>query len=276
MLYETRARSVCEVELAADARLDLAEYLQAEKLEGRTRLALPGVGRVLVQFDNRLGRLRLDREIVSQYHPVIAFIGARLRADETRRNAPISALTIERHELEGVKPGAYVFVAERWAFRGGREMEKLMFAACRLQEGKARLEAHDAERLVNTAAVVGREWLNARGELQGETVEKLLHECVGELETEYGAFVEEKARESRDRINLQLEILSRYEERKRSELDARIEVLQQRGRTRVVPAIQGQLRRLSERFSDRKTLLERRLATTHEHRLVAVGVISVS
>jgi superfamily II DNA or RNA helicase len=265
-----------EVELSSDAKAEFGRFLDAERLQGRSRLALPGGGRRLCQFENRLQRPRSDGEVISQYHPLVRFIGRRLKIDESARQAPVAAVRLHEEHVAGIPGGRYLFAVQRWSFSGERDVERLAFAACRIGSAAELLEPDDAERLVSAAAIRGAEWHNARGVMEeGESLEDLLHDCIAHLDGRHAAFVDDLTRENRDRIRFQLEVLARHERTGESQLRQRIELLRAQGKPRLIPALEGQIRRLRERSRDRRSSLEQKGSTTHEQRLAAAGVIEV-
>jgi hypothetical protein len=263
-----------EVELSSAAKAEFQAHLERAREQGRTRLATPAGGRVLCQFDNRLQHPRAGRELVTQYHPVVRFVTASLRMSEAERTVPVTALELDRFEIPEIAPGPYVFAVQCWSFSGEREHERLGFAVESLEAG-ALASPESAERLVTLAALRGRDWVEAPGVVDGAAASEGFGDCLDSLDAYYDVHVGGMERSSRDRIELQLQILARHTQGRIRELEERIATLRAAGKLRAVPLFERQLRKHVERTADRRAKLERKRATAHSSRLVAAGVITV-
>jgi hypothetical protein len=266
-----------EVDLGPAGRADFATFLEQERLQGRTRLAAPGSGRQRCRFENRLGRSDPSIEVISQYHPLVAWVSRRLRSEDAARHAPIAALQVEGAHLPSFSPGRFVFAVQRWTVMGERVIERLAFSALRLTDDAdgSVLAPEEAELLITTAALKGSDWIQARGVLDGERVHDLFGEAVDVLESRYSSFVTNAEIENRDRINFQIQVLDRHERNTVEALQSLIAQLRQQGKKKTIRANEGRIRKARERAEDRRARLRARLLMKHEYRLVAGGVIEV-
>ena len=264
-----------DIDLGPDLRQEFGRWLEINRMQGRTRLATPAAGRLRCQFENVLRRPRPDAEVISQYHPLVRFIVEKLQADESKRHAVVAAMRLAA-DRAGVPPGRYVFVIQRWTVAGEREREKLVFAARSLAEPDGALEPDDAERLVTRAAFGAAEWLGVRDEVEGTALERAFSDVVDDvLGARYAEYIAASERENRDRIRFQLELVAKRETSKTLELEQRIRTLRAEGKLRVVPAIEGQIRKLRERSADTRARLKRNEQLRHECRLACGGVVEV-
>ncbi len=264
-----------DVDLSSAARTDLAHFLGLGHFHGRSRLASPTVGPVAAQFENRLQKPSAARELVSQYHPVVRFVTGRLRDDEERRYTTVTAGVVDRTHLPQIPTGDYVFAVQRWSFSGGRDIERLAYAAVPVMPAAEALPLESAERLITIAALRGQDWVSAQGEVDGEVALGVLHACVEELDARGRSFFESMQRQTTDRLSLQLQVLDQHLENRRNELLVRIETMRQEKKEKAVQMFESQLKRHVERVKAQRAMLERSQQMVHSARLVSVGVLRV-
>ena len=260
-----------ELDLGAATRAAFADFLDRERLQGRTRLATAASGRQPCVFENLLKRSRSDAESISQYHPLIAFIRRRQEADERHRHAVVSALRIDSPDMKRILPGTYVFAVCRWIVSGEQDTERLSFEARRL-DNDAVLEADDAERLVTAAAMKGRPWPAAPGQLDGNAVGDCFESVMDLLDGRYSEYTEAAGRENRDRVSFQLDQVDRQEAREIQRLQELIMRLRIQNKTRTIRANEGRIVKVRERAAERRARLQGRRELRHESALVCAGV----
>jgi superfamily II DNA or RNA helicase len=271
-----------EVELTPEARVGLQGFLRGERLEGATRLAVPGGGRVRCRFQNRLQKNSRDVEVISQYHPVTAFV-SRQTGNEAVEATSLCAIEISRHEAGGAVPGVYAYAVGHWTVTGSRNIEKLAFCVWPVEAGTGALDAIDSERLISLATgtdaggkPLAVDWLNATGEVDGTLAESAFERCVEQLESEFDHFLDVMACENQDRIALQLGILERHHQRKNLDLNTRIANLELARSTRIIPAIRGQLDKFNKLIEERRTVLSSKSSMQSEQKIVSGGLINVT
>lgn len=265
---------IWELDLGAANRATFADYLERERLQGRSRLATPGSGRQACIFENVLKRSRNDAEVISQYHPLIAFIRRELETVEKHRNAVVAALRIGASNVRRLASGTYVFAVNRWSISGEQDIERLAFEAKNLDTGNF-LEAEDAERLVSAAAMNGQPWQAAVGQLDGTLVGDGFDLVVDRLELRYQEYIARAQRENRDRVSFQFDQVDRQEAREVQRLEDLIWRLRLEKKMRTIKANEGRLSKVKERAVERRARLKGHQELRHESRLVCAGVARV-
>jgi superfamily II DNA or RNA helicase len=265
---------VWELDLGAAMRASFAEFLERERLQGRTRLATPASGRHACIFENVLKRSRNDVESISQYHPLIAFIRQRLDAEERHRSAVTAVMRLNSQFPGGVEPGRYVIAVSRWSISGEQVSQRLCFEARPLDGGEP-LSADDAERLVTSAVMRGKPWPGAAGQLDGEEVGGCFESAVEGMDQRYLEFTSAAERENRDRVAFQLDQVDRQERRELDRLETLVAVLKMKGKTRTIKANEGRMAKVRERAGERRSRLQGRKELRHDSTLVCAGVVLV-
>ena len=264
-----------ELDLGAVTRADFADFLERERVQGRTRLATAASGRQPVVFENMLRRGRHDAETISQYHPLVAFIGKRLEAHGRHRNAVLSALFLDKTVVPAVSPGDLVFAVSRWSLEGERNEERLVFQAYHFDK-KAMIDADEAERLVTHAAMRGKPWLDVTGEIDGDLVRSCFEEVMDTLERRYAAYTDNSARENRDRVAFQKHQVDQHEARDIARIEDLIARLRAQNKMRTIRANEGRIVKARERAAERRARLDKRTELQHDSSLVCAGVIRIT
>lgn len=266
--------AVWEVDLGPAMRADFAEFLESERLQGRSRLASTVSGTTRCVFENVLRRSSIDIESISQYHPLVSFIRRRLDAQERYRHPAVVSIRITARGDGGQSPSHYVFAISRWSLHGENESERLAFEVRNLSTGE-QLAPEESERLVTYAALSGQPWPGAPGRLDGAVVGSAFESVMDSLEQRYTSTMATAERENRDRVAFQLDQVDRNESREISRLQELIQLLRIRRKTRTIKANEGRVRRARERAEESRVRLKARQDLRHESGLVCAGVIWV-
>lgn len=270
--------AVYEIALSTEAKHDLAGFLRGAKLEGSTQLTRNDARALRCRFENTVAPpLRRQEEIISQFHPLVRFVASRVEeAEEARRPAVSSAVV--RSELPRALPaGVYGFSVQRWQVSGVRDVERLHYAALRLDAPDGLLADDDAEQLVTTAAVAGKDWLAAGSALDLERAAALVSEhCTGGSDSAFQAFRDELEAENQDRADVQERNLERHHETQRVKLEGVLEGHRRHGRTGLVRATEGRIRALEERVKRRRLEIRERRNLRYGNEDICVGVVQVS
>ncbi|RLK29623.1 SNF2-related protein [Cupriavidus plantarum] len=266
--------AVWEVDLGPFIRVAFADFLEKERLQGRTRLATLASGRQPCVFENLLRRSRNDAEAISQYHPLVAFIRSRLDAEDRHRHPAVAAMRVDSEAVGGLPRGEYVFAVARWSVRGEQESERLVFEA-RLLGTTESLAAEDAERLVSVGGMLGQPWPGASGRLDGDAVGDCFGELMDSLDARCDNFMAAAHRENRDRISFQLDQVDKQEAREIARLRELIARLQMQSKVRTIRANEGRIVKARERAAERRARLQARSDLRHESALVCTGVVLI-
>lgn len=262
-------------DLSADARLDFTAFLQKNYLQGKTGLLSASPPKLL--FENRLGKSALGIERVTQDHPLIRFISAQmLERGSNSTYFPVSACKVSMSDPR-FQPGVYVYSLARWTLSGSRDVERLEYVAKRLSDGVL-LDGDLAEWLVNKAAHDGVDWLAAAGEIDLSHAAATQDECRAELEESFIGYRDAYGREDVDRIQQMIRFLEVHLERKRRNLEERIQNLTHSGdskKKRILPALKGQLQREQVRVEQKIAEIRLREKLEARDALVSSGLILV-
>jgi len=265
------------VNLSTDARHELAQYLRQQRLDGTTQLTRNDVRKVRCRFENSaVPDLRGREEVISQFHPLVRFVGARIEELEEQRR-PAVAIRLAAADIDRAVPlGRYAFSVQRWWVQGLRDMERLAYAAVSLADDRSSLEPDIAERLVVVAGSCGNDWPGARAALELPDLAATVSErCIGLLDAAFEEYVAELRRENEDRADVQERMLEQHHQNQRTKLEEVLDKHRQYGRAGLVRATEGRLRALETRVERRRKEIAERRELRQRNDDVCVGVIEV-
>jgi hypothetical protein len=275
MTQDSTGDALYRIELSTEARVDLTEFIQDHRLQGRTAILAASPPKVL--FENRLGATPAGVERVTQDHPLTRFVTRKLSASGGAEGyMPVTACQLSAADA-GVPPDDYVYVVSRWSFSGSREIERLEYAVKGIRRDRF-IDTDRAEQLVNLAALDGKDWIGAAGDLDNHKAAQLQDECRAELEEAFIRFRETYQREDADRIALMVRTLQHHFERKRDRLNERIQRLTEIGsdsQRRILPLLKGQLRKEEAKIEQRIAELRVKAKVSAQDTVVSSGVIRV-
>jgi SNF2 family DNA or RNA helicase len=262
------------VELSIDAKMRLREFLDSYHLQGRTRILREA--NPVVLFENQVGFKKYGVEIISQYHPLIRFVSEELRAKgKAGGYFPVSAIEVSRLEIPDLNAGTYVYAVARWSVSGARDIERLEYSVVRFDTSQW-LDNVAAERLVNIAAMHGRDWDGAKGILDHRKVAEMYDFCLKSLEEKFKFFEGDIQRENNDRISLMINTLERHRNSQRNKILERISSHRQSGEKRkikLIPAEEGKLKKLNMKIDERIAMLRKKQVIESSEGTVSGGVI---
>ena len=264
-----------EVALTTDAKYELQRFVEAKGLVGKTGLVNPNSTPVRCIFENKMAIEGVGRaEVVSQVHPVVRFVGLRLTEKWSGQFPPLAVRVRKSHCPQGIDPGTYVFLMQRWAVAGVQDKEVLFSTTLMLNEPQRRLADSASEQLLLAAAHNGVDWPEARGEVDLHLASRLIVDaCTPYAEEQYAAFVRQVADENSDRANLQRQSIDRHY-RRQLEVKQRIrEEHLRKGRRNLIPAIDGQLKQLEALTAMRLRKIDEGVIPRPRCDEVCVGVI---
>jgi len=262
------------IDLSGDAKMDLADFLRRTRATGKTRL-INATNKVFFKFENRVVLEQTRDEIISQFHPVIRFISEHYRNKGIRQYFPVVGVEISSHEVIGIPLGYYIFSVQRWSMKVAlRDIEKLVYQVYSLMENDF-LENDEGERLINTAAHKGQDWLAATNEIDWSRAEAAFIECEDSLERLYHGFVESMKRENSDRIAFHISNLDQYFNKTNSEYTIKIWEMQSQGKLKGAQLWESKLEKLRQRTEEKKSSIRKSANPTHDAVLVSSGVIRI-
>lgn len=262
---------VFDIRLASELTPKLAEYMRQLRLHGQSRLPMGET--VRCRFKNKLARFGTREEVINQFHPLVRFISKDLR-DRNEAFHPLIAVELTRSDASDPPPGNYAFAMNRWSFSGLKDDEEIRARATSLDDGSI-IEGDVAWNMINRARLGGNDWLSAANRMESPRIEAGIVECMDRLGGDFNRIARDRDLENRDRVNFQLQSARRHLERQKAVIEQRIQTLKIRGRERMIPLQEAQLRKLQERFRATEERLTRKLELERSSFDVCFGVLHV-
>ena len=237
-----------EIALSGEAESDLVNFRRQKKLRKPTFLINSPEKQIRFIFNNKLKKVDGLTEVINQFHPSIQFINSKLR--EQKEQLIPTATQISRVDAGDVATGVYGFFVKRWQITGVRDSERLAYAALNLSSGQV-LSEEDAERLVNCASNIGKDWAAARNLVDVSQVEQAYVRCEDTLDEAYRYYIERIERENEDRADVLANTAKNHFEGQITRIQGIIDNLRRQGKDKVIPANEGKIRKHRQRLADR-------------------------
>ena len=200
-----------DIKLSDKAMFDFETYLSRNHMQGQSRLANTYPPKVRCRFKNQVAISRPgSEETINQFHPLLRFIGDRIKTLTFGYYSPVS-VEVCQEDLLGTDPGIYIFTIERWSVLGIRDIERLNLVACNISTPDAPLDDEMAERLVTTAARKGRDWQAATTEVAFETACEIAESLLTTSEAKYEFYIQQLEHENNDRADIQEKSLQTHQ-----------------------------------------------------------------
>jgi len=261
-----------DIKLSSNTAAALDGFINRNKLHGQSRLG--GGEKIRCEILNKVKRFGGRIEQISQFHPLTRFISSELVGDQ-EAFYPLIALTL-REDKVGVDAGIYAFAIHRWSFRGVRTEEDMRARVIALKGGNA-LSLDDSWELMTQARLDGKDWLTSESELLpiSSEIEKNLRECEDLLQDDFEFVAIQKDNENSDLVDFQVNTAQRHMERQVARIEETIEKMRAQNKLRTIPAHQGRIKKLKERFDvqDEKLRMKKELKRSMQE--VTMGVIRV-
>ena len=267
-----------EIALSNQAKYELSAFIRRQRISTATRLVLPSARPARCRFENRIvGPVARKEEVISQFHPIVRMISSQITANEEQLT-PAVALTLPSDAVGQLVPsGDYVLAAVLWSFRGLRDIEKLSYAATRIDGAADVIDSETAERLAVAAVADGEDWIGGRNAIDITRAYELANDVLfGSLDEEFEAFKRELTAHNDDRADIQLGSL---EQRSGKQLATLREVLQRHrmhGRHSLASATEGRIRALQDRVEQRRMRIESGRAVRSESTETAIAIVRVN
>jgi superfamily II DNA or RNA helicase len=262
--------------LSADAKADFSQFLANTPSLRLTRLAEHGAT-VNVTSDPRWnGTLRPPPETLDATHPLVLWMREIIK-ENSASIYPVSAVRLDLDKASGVKPGSYVYVIDRFSFRGLRRETKLRYAAINLQDGE-RLSARDAEMLVHEAARAGATLNSIDLEAIVPNLIGPARELANTCAIETADHEESLIQENLSLCDRQLEAVVSRRVKLISEIEARLAVAKQSDDAnlrRTIGLREAELRKARDRFEAQIRKIEKNKTPLSERSEAAAGFVMV-
>ncbi len=265
-----------EIQLSDSAKYELEEFIRQNRMP-TTQLTRNVARPIECRFESRVTTPRAGSiEIVSQFHPLVRFISHTINTSDYQLRPAVAVRLAKKDCDSGIAPGVYVLAVSRWSIDGLRSVEKLAFAATKLERPFAELNAVEAERLASLCARHGGEWLEARSHVDFSLAVAAADEFLfGSLEQRFEEFAEDLRRQNEDRADLQLNNLERHFAAQSEQLLATRERHEMLGRDSLAKATVGRVQALEARVSQQRLKIEGRRSTTQRNDEMLVALVNV-
>ncbi|MGB3137830.1 MAG: SNF2-related protein [Nodosilinea sp.] len=262
------------IALSENAKVDLQLFLNQNRCATPTKLHVSGTP-VGCFFDPKIaGSMGKRNELLDATHPLILWIRHRYETSAQKLH-PVSVTRIDCHTV-GLPPGLYLYAAHRWTFIGLKTESQIVYKVAQCSDG-ALLSDQVSESVLTAVVQKGRSKANAQNFVDDiEQVLDLHRKCEDALEESFGAAVEEFEAENQNRCGIQERSARSFAERKQSELKDRLQRFEAAGKTQIIPATEGQLKKVTRELEVKlKSIQGKREGSTFEQVQLASGLIFV-
>lgn len=267
--------SVFDIELSANAKFDLDDFIRRADLPSTTRLA-SATTLVRCRFDNTVAPSAPGaEEVISQFHPLVKMVRNRIDGGK-QQITPAVSLKLTRSAVDaGIESGVHVLAVACWSFRGLQSIDKLAYAVRPLDHVEGGVEPEVAEHLAVAAIAKGRDWPEARNAVDLDRASAVAHELLEGLYQRYETLEREIVARNEDRADVQLRSLEQHRTRRATSLQETLRKHRSLGRIPLVKATQGQLNALEKRFDQQRMRIDRRRRVASSSDDIAIAIINV-
>lgn len=238
------------IKLPSSVAVELDEFIKRKHLQGHTSLAM--ATEVDCVFVTKLSA-STKKEQISQFHPLVKFISE----DLTRRDEafyPVVACQLSHNNCQTLPPGNYAFAVSLWSFEGLKTEEEMVAQITSLN-GDTILQSNEAWEVVGNIRSHGEDWPGARNELDIDMLTTRIDDCAADLQQSFADIRNDRETENKDRVGFQIESAKKHRDRLTEMHRNVLATLRDRGRTGLIPAREGQIRKVNERFAFQQELL---------------------
>ena len=261
-----------DIKLPSRNAAALDDFIKQKKLHGQSRLS--SGEKIRCEIVNKVRRVGDRIEQISQFHPLVRFISQELSKD-SEAFFPLAALRL-RDDHARVPIGRYVFAINRWAFGGLRTEEDIRARVISLN-GQRVMDLDDSWDLVTRSRLDGEDWITSESDLKpmAQEIEEHLLECEDQLQDDFAQIAMQKENENLDLVDFQINTAKRHMERQVGRVEKVIERLRAQNKLKTIPAHQGRINKLKERFEIQNEGFKRKMDFTRSSEEVTRGVIEV-
>jgi hypothetical protein len=204
---------------------------------------------------------------------LIRFIGHHLTVNNEAFYRLIAA-TIPAEKCSGIAKGHYGFFVSRWIFSGMRVEEELRVRAINLDTEKI-LSDEESWSLVNIARLDGSDWSAVHSAIDLDSLQDALYICSERLDHDFEIARREKSNENQDRVSFQIESAQRHRDRQLATREQVLERYHASGNTRMIPAAEGLIKKIKERFDVQVEMLRQKSELNSSSDEVCCGAIRI-
>ncbi len=263
-----------DISLSEKAKVDLQVFISQSRCATPTRLHTSSAP-VSCFFDPKVaGSMGKRNELLDPTHPLILWIRDRY-ASAAQKLHPVSAIRTTA-EQSGLPNGLYAYAIYLWTFAGLRTESQLAYRLINVDTSEL-LSAPASESVLAMLMQTGKIKPNAISFIEDiDSVAKAQTHCKEELEEAFGKALEEFYKENDSRCDIQEKSARAFAARKQRELTTRLEKFRQAGKTRIIPATQGQLNKVNRELEVKLiSIQQKRDDINPDQKELAAGVIFV-
>ena len=263
------------MQLSNAAKQELERFIRDKRLPA-TSLTQNLTQPLLCRFENRAVTERQYRcEVISQFHPLVRFVSASIHNSRQQLRPAVSLRLPASECSESLAIGIYVLAVARWSVEGLQSVEKLAFAAARLNNPDDVISRIEAELLASACARHGLEWFEVKTAVDIDLATHIADEKLfGELEVEFEEYVEDVRRQNEDRADLQLKNLERHLTSQRQQMISVRDRHQSHGRDSLVKATEGRIQALQNRMEQQRIRIENNRMIKYRNDEVLVALVN--
>ena len=261
-----------KIRLPAKTAAELSEYIETKSLHGQTNLIKGGT--VRCEFLNSVTTTTGSVEQINQFHPLVRFISTKVNDDDF---FPVVAVKLPAQESDtgsSLPAGQYAFALNKWAFTGLREEEDIRIRVVHVEQDFT-LDAEDSWELLNTVRFGGSDWPESSTQVSPPHLTTKIFECYDYLNREFDDESNVRKAENKDRINLQIRSAKQHRDRQVQSLEQVLNNYRSRNETRMIPATQGRIEKIKDKFEVKIKKLEKRKNMESSTQQVCCGVLLI-
>jgi len=266
-----------EIQLSNAAKHDLEQFLKEARYPDATAFIRNDPAPVRCRFENKLVVSRpLPAEIINQVHPLIRFVSQTIEKNAEYSYPAVSVRLDAAYLPANFLKGIYVFTVQKWRVRGLQEIEQLHFAVVPMNDPQQLLSDQAAEKLVLSATLYGKDWLEARSTIAlDRAADHAWNFCLPHSDRKYDEYVTEMQNKNADRADIQEKTLDRHLKNQLAKLNDVLEKHKRLGRDSLAKATEGKMIKLKNRVERKMIEIRQRREIFHSKDLICTGIVKV-
>lgn len=276
---DAAAPMVLHILLTPQAKADLDGFIQRTKpmaLSNLHRSPKP-ISCVFNQKAINTRSSHIGYEFIDTSHPLIHWIKEEYQ-NQSSSLYPYSAVQVAQEDTEDIEPGLYVYIVQKWDFKGMTNRSVLSYALMRIVDSH-RFDQLKAEKIINDASNFGKDILNHDLYITDtKRLEAALETLSDELTASMNEQYEEMQLENTLFCTRQLSSAERLYQRKTTVLSERLSKFASSDdphKKKVIPAIKGLIAKEDTALEKKRRLIRSNETITPSLKDLSSGYIVV-
>ena len=238
------------ISVPQDFKLDLEEFCRDKNIPQRTKFLSSNP--IECTFYNKLGYVSRTRENIDQFHPIIKFLSNKY-ANQNEQDNLVVAITATANDPSD--KGIYLIFVSLISASGLTNYEKLLYTGIDLSS-KENIGETKSEKLLLSALADGSNW-SLRSGLNYTDISNLGQQLSTQNYLQYKNEVNNIKNKNYDRAELQKSTISKYIQRKKETFDTQRAKYEEKGNTKMIPALEGQFNKFMEEMEKKLKRIDR-------------------